>query len=91
MEPINQVDVNNARMMHNRSASEPDFGRSPRQVVIRFSFHLMFCILFADKGVFGFAVLNWLFDYCHFEVMIVSFQCLYKQICFWISDYLVVR
>lgn len=58
MEPINQVDVNNARMMHNRSASEPDFGRSPRQVVIRFSFHLMFCILFADKGVFGFAVLN---------------------------------
>nr|GEX51215.1 protein transport protein SEC16B homolog isoform X1 [Tanacetum cinerariifolium] len=30
MEPINQEDANK-RSMHNRSASEPDFGRSPRQ------------------------------------------------------------
>ncbi|KAI3687229.1 hypothetical protein L1987_80923 [Smallanthus sonchifolius] len=31
MEPINQADGNNRNMTHNRSASEPDFGRSPRQ------------------------------------------------------------
>ncbi|KAJ9556248.1 hypothetical protein OSB04_010862, partial [Centaurea solstitialis] len=31
MEPINQTDGNNRGIMHNRSASEPDFGRSPRQ------------------------------------------------------------
>lgn len=38
MEPINQGDGNNRMMIHNRSASEPDFGRSPMQVVIRFMF-----------------------------------------------------
>nr|XP_043614014.1 protein transport protein SEC16B homolog isoform X2 [Erigeron canadensis] len=31
LEPTNQGDGNNRMMMHNRSASEPDFGRSPRQ------------------------------------------------------------
>ncbi|XP_024985176.1 protein transport protein SEC16B homolog isoform X2 [Cynara cardunculus var. scolymus] len=31
MEPINQAEGNNRGIMHNRSASEPDFGRSPRQ------------------------------------------------------------
>ncbi|KAK9079956.1 hypothetical protein SSX86_001631 [Deinandra increscens subsp. villosa] len=31
MEPINQADGNNRNMTQNRSASEPDFGRSPRQ------------------------------------------------------------
>lgn len=40
MEPINQADGNDRNMTHNRSVSEPDFGRSPRQVVIRFMFLL---------------------------------------------------
>ncbi|KAL8216435.1 hypothetical protein R6Q57_023272 [Mikania cordata] len=31
MEPINQADGINRNMTHNRSVSEPDFGRSPRQ------------------------------------------------------------
>ncbi|KAK1435934.1 hypothetical protein QVD17_01707 [Tagetes erecta] len=31
MEPINQADGNDRNMTHNRSVSEPDFGRSPRQ------------------------------------------------------------
>lgn len=36
MEPVTQkyAEGNNRRIMHNRSVSEPDFGRSPRQVVI---------------------------------------------------------
>ena len=36
MEPISQkaTEGNNRRIMHNRSVSEPDFSRSPRQVVI---------------------------------------------------------
>ncbi|KAJ0681413.1 putative COPII coat assembly protein, Sec16 [Helianthus annuus] len=32
MEPINQADGNNRNLMHNRSASEPVFGRSPSPV-----------------------------------------------------------
>ncbi|KAM0061468.1 putative COPII coat assembly protein, Sec16 [Helianthus debilis subsp. tardiflorus] len=32
MDPINQADGNNRNMMHNRSASEPVFGRSPSPV-----------------------------------------------------------
>lgn len=44
MEPINTWAGGN-RNMHNRSISEPDFGRTPRQVRILFQVHLMFFFL----------------------------------------------